>query len=415
MTQGAPGHPTGPAVPAGPVPDASIGRAGGLPASWLPPITAGFVAVLVGFTSSAVIVFQAAAAAGATPAQTGSWMLSLGIGLAITCIALSWRYRMPIITAWSTPGAALLATSLVGVPMADAIGAFMFCGLLIFLSGVTGWFERIINHIPVPLAAALLAGVLARFGIDAVVAVGAQPGLVLAMFAAYLAGRRWLPRYAVILVLLTGIALAAVLGLLRVELLAITIAVPQFVMPAFSPAVLLGVGLPLFVVTMASQNVPGVAVLKAFGYRPPVSPIIAWTGAATVLLSPFGAFAINLAAITAAICCSPQAHEDPALRHRSAFAAGCFYLLLGLLGTSVALLFAALPGELVAALAGLALLATIGNALTTATTSEHWREPALVTFLVTLSGISLFNIGAAFWGLVAGALAAWILGAWRSA
>ena len=413
MTQGAPGTPAAPAPAAG----QSAGAAGSRPAdslaSWLPAITAGFVAVLVGFTSSAVIIFQAAAAGGATPAQTGSWLLALGVGLAVTCIALSWRYRMPIITAWSTPGAALLATSLVGGPMADAIGAFMFCGMLIFLSGVTGWFERIINHIPVPLAAALLAGVLARFGIDAVAALAGQPGLVLAMFAAYLLGRRWLPRYAVILVLLAGVALAALLGLIRTEALAITIAVPQFVMPAFTPSVLLGVGLPLFVVTMASQNVPGVAVLKAFGYEPPISPIIAWTGATTVLLAPFGGFAINLAAITAAICCSPQAHEDPARRHRAAFAAGFFYLLLGLLGASVALLFAALPGELVVALAGLALLATVGNALATATAAEAWREPALVTFLVTLSGVTLFNIGAAFWGLVAGVVAAWVLGTWR--
>ena len=415
MDQGAPDIAGVQAEPAGPPAAASrVGRDGsGFLASWLPPVTAGFVAVLVGFTSSAVIVFQAAAAAGATPAQIGSWMLSLGIGLAATCIGLSWRYRMPIVTAWSTPGAALLATSLVGVPMAEAIGAFMFCGLLIFVAGATGWFERIIDRIPVPLAAALLAGVLARFGIDAVAAVTGAPGLVLAMFAAYLAGRRWLPRYAVILVLLTGLALAAVLGLVRTETLAFAIAVPEFVMPNSRSAVLLGVGLPLFVVTMASQNVPGIAVLKACGYEPPVSPVIAWTGAVNLVLAPFGAFAINLAAITAAICCSPQAHEDPARRYRASIAAGLLYLVLGLLGTSVALLFAALPNELVAALAGLALLATIGNALTTATADEHWREPALVTFLVTLSGITLLSIGAAFWGLVAGVVAAWMLSAWR--
>ncbi len=415
MDQGVPDHPGAQPKPTGSRSASSrADQASGLIASWLPPVTAGFVAVLVGFSSSAVIVFQAAAAVGATPAQIGSWMLSLGVGLAVTCIGLSWRYRMPIVTAWSTPGAALLATSLVGVPMADAIGAFMFCGLLIFVAGATGWFERIIDRIPVPLAAALLAGVLARFGIDAVAAVAGEPGLVIAMFAVYLAGRRWLSRYAVILVLLAGLAVAWALGLVRTQTLAFTIAAPEFVMPGFSPAVLLGVGLPLFVVTMASQNVPGVAVLKACGYQPPVSSVIAWTGAVNVVLSPFGAFAINLAAITAAICCSPQAHEDPSRRYRAALVAGLFYLVLGLLGTSVALLFAALPNELVVALAGLALLATIGNSLATATADERWREPALTTFLVTLSGITLFSIGAAFWGLVAGAVAAWILSAWRS-
>lgn len=382
-------------------------------ASWLAPVAAGFIAILVGFTSSAVLVFQAAAAVGATPTQIGSWMLSLGIGLAITCIGLSWHYRMPIVTAWSTPGAALLATSLAGVSMSDAIGAFMFSGLLIFIAGATGWFERIISRIPAPLAAALLAGVLARFGIDAFAAVDSEPVLVLAMFAAYLAGRRWLSRYAVILVLVVGVGLAMVSGLVRTGELAFTLAAPVFVMPTFSLPVLLGVGLPLFIVTMASQNVPGVAVLRACGYEPPVSPVIASTGAVTLLLAPLGAFAINLAAITAAICCGPQAHEDPALRYRAAMAAGVFYLLLGLLGTSVALLFAALPRELVAALAGLALLATIGNGLAVAGADERWREPALITFLVTLSGVTLFSIGAAFWGLVAGAIAAWFLAARR--
>lgn len=386
---------------------------GGVVSSWLPPLVAGFVAVLVGFTSSAVLVFQAAEAAGATPAQIGSWMVALGFGMAVTCIGLSWYYRMPIVTAWSTPGAALLATSLVGVPMSDAIGAFVFCGLLIFVAGVTGWFERIIDRIPVPLAAALLAGVLARFGIDAFAAVAAEPDLVLTMFAAYLIGRRWLPRYAVIMVLVVGLALAALLGLIRTDALALTLATPQFVMPTFSLPVLLGVGLPLFVVTMASQNVPGVAVLKACGYEPPVSPVIAWTGAVTMALAPFGGFAINFAAITAAICSGPQAHEDPAQRYRASIVAGVFYLILGLLGTSVALLFTALPRELVVALAGLALLATMANGLATATADQRWREPALITFLVTLSGITMLSIGAAFWGVVADAVAAWVLGVWR--
>lgn len=388
-------------------------QADGLVASWLPPIVAGLVAVLVGYTSSAVLVFQAAASAGATPAQVGSWLLALGIAMAVTCIGLSWRYRMPIVTAWSTPGAALLATSLVGVPMSDAIGAFVFSGALILLAGATGWFERVIDRIPVPLAAALLAGVLARFGIDAFAAVATEPALVLAMFAAYVVGRRWLPRYAVILVVVTGLGLAFALGRIAAADLAVAPAAPHFVAPTFSLPVLIGVGLPLFVVTMASQNVPGVAVLKASGYEPPISPIIGWTGAVTMLLAPFGAFAVNLAAITAAICCGPQAHEDPALRYRAAVAAGVCYLLLGLLGTTVALLFAALPRELIVAIAGLALLGTIGNGLAAATRDERWREPALVTFLVTLSGITMLSIGAAFWGLVAGALTAKMLGARR--
>ena len=382
-------------------------------AAWLPPIAAGFIAVLVGFTSSAAIVFQAAAAAGATPAQIGSWIMALGFGMGLTSIGLSLRYRMPIVTAWSTPGAALLATSLVGVPMSDAIGAFVFCGLLIVLSGVTGWFERIIDRIPVPLASALLAGVLTRFGVDAFAAIGAQPQLVLAMFATYLAGRRWLPRYAVIAVLLVGMLLAAASGLIRSESVALTIAVPQFVTPTFSVPVLIGVGLPLFIVTMASQNVPGVAVLKASGYAPPISSVVTWTGVATMLLAPFGAYALNLAAITAALCTGPGAHPAPGRRYTAAVAAGAFYCVVGLLGASVALLFAALPKELIVTIAGLALLATIGNGLAAATIDERWREPALVTFLVTLSGVTVAGIGPAFWGLVAGVVAAFVLGAFR--
>ncbi len=382
-------------------------------AAWLPPIAAGFIAVLVGFTSSAAIVFQAAAAAGATPAQIGSWIMALGFGMGLTSIGLSLRYRMPIVTAWSTPGAALLATSLVGVPMSDAIGAFVFCGLLIVLSGVTGWFERIIDRIPVPLASALLAGVLTRFGVDAFAAIGAQPQLVLAMFATYLAGRRWLPRYAVIAVLLVGMLVAAASGLIRSESVALTIAVPQFVTPTFSVPVLIGVGLPLFIVTMASQNVPGVAVLKASGYAPPISSVVTWTGVATMLLAPFGAYALNLAAITAALCTGPGAHPAPGRRYTAAVAAGAFYCVVGLLGASVALLFAALPKELIVTIAGLALLATIGNGLAAATIDERWREPALVTFLVTLSGVTVAGIGSAFWGLVAGVVAAFVLGAFR--
>ncbi len=393
-----------PASPDSPVAASAAG-------SWLPALTAGFVAVLVGFTSSAAVVFQAAEAAGATPAQIGSWIMALGVGLALTCIGLSLRYRMPIVTAWSTPGAALLVTSLVGVPMSDAIGAFVFSGLLITLAGFSGAFEKVIDRIPLPLASALLAGVLTRFGIDAFAGIGSQPVLVLLMCAVYLIGRRWFARYAVIAVLVVGVAVAAAMGLIQPGMVSLTLAVPHFTMPTFSPAVLIGVGVPLFVVTMASQNVPGAAVLKAHGYAPPLSPVIGWTGVATTLLAPFGGFALNLAAITAAICSNAGVHPDPARRWPAAVAAGVFYLVVGLLGASVALLFAALPRELIMAIAGLALLGTIGNGLAAATRDEHWREPALITYLVSLSGITIGGIGAAFWGLVAGIVAALALSA----
>lgn len=368
-------------------------------------LVAGFVTVLVGFTSSAAIVFQAAEAAGAGPREIGSWMAALGLGMGLTCILLSLRYRVPVVTAWSTPGAAMLITGVAGVPMAEAIGAFMVCAALIAASGFSGAFERAVDRIPLSLASGLLAGVLLRFGVDVFVAAGTRPAMVLAMLVVYLLMRRSLARYAVPGALAVGVAVAAAQGSLRLEELSLALAQPVFTAPSLSPAALLGVALPLFVVTMASQNVPGVAVIRASGFTVPVSPLIGWTGAATLVLAPFGAFALNLAAITAAICMGREAHEDPARRYVAAVAAGAFYLAIGLFGATVAALFAAFPKELVLAIAGLALLGTIGNGLVVALSGERDREAALITFLVTASGLSAFGIGSAFWGLVAGAAA----------
>lgn len=364
--------------------------------------------VLIGFSSSVAVVFQAAQAAGADSSIVGSWLLAFCVGMAVTSIGLSWRYRMPIVTAWSTPGAALLATSLSGVSLAQATGAFLFCGLLITLAGVTGWFERIIGRIPVALASALLAGILTRFALDAVLAARTQPWLVGAMFVSYLLARLWLARYAVPIMLVVGLVLAAAMGLIDSSKLALAPAIPHLVWPSFSWPVLIGVGIPLFVVTMASQNVPGVAVLRASGYQPPISAATTATGLTTLLLAPFGAFAINLAAITAAICAGPHAHPDPSRRWLASVFAGVFYLIVGLFGASVAILLTALPSELVVALAGIALLATIANGLAQACDDAHWREAAVVAFLVTLSGVSFFSIGSAFWGLVAGVVTAWL-------
>lgn len=372
-------------------------------------IVAGFVTVLVGFTSSAVIIFQAAQALDASPAETASWMWALGLGMGITCIGLSLRYRIPVVTAWSTPGAAMLITTAAAVSMEEAIGAFLISALLITLCGFTGWFERVINRIPTSIASAMLAGVLLRFGLDIFVAMQTQFILTFAMFLTYLIVRRLVPRYAVVLALGLGILIAGAQGLLQLDGLQLQWAQPVFIMPQFSIAAIIGVALPLFVVTMASQNVPGVATMRASGYTVPISPLIGWTGVATLVLAPFGAFALNLAAITAAICMGREAHENPDRRYIAAIAAGVFYILVGLFGATVAAVFAAFPKELVLAIAGLALLGTIGNGLAIALTDQKEREPALVTFLVTASGVTLFGIGSAFWGLVAGVLAIVIL------
>jgi len=372
-------------------------------------LAAGFVTVLVGFASSAVIVFQAARALGASDAETSSWIWALGIGMGVTCIALSLRWRMPVVTAWSTPGAAMLITSGAHVPMREAIGAFVIAALLTVAVGFGGVFARGMRRIPVSLASGMLGGVLLRFGIDAFVAMRTQLALALAMFATYLLARRIAPRYAVIATLLVGIAIAAATGALHLDGVALRLAVPVFTTPALSLPALFGIALPLFVVTMASQNVPGVAVLRASGYEPPVSPIVGWIGVVNAVLAPFGAYALNLAAITAAISTGREAHEDPARRYVAAVSAGACYLLVGLFGATVAALFAAFPKELIMAIAGIALLGTIGNSLAAALRDERDREPALITFLVTASGLTLGGIGSAFWGLVAGVVAMLVL------
>ncbi|MCX7659147.1 MAG: benzoate/H(+) symporter BenE family transporter [Caldimonas manganoxidans] len=368
---------------------------------------AGFVAVLVGFTSSVALVFQAASALGATPAQTTSWIWALGLGTGLTSIALSLRYRQPVLTAWSTPGAAVLAASAGagGLGMAEATGAFIACGVLITLSGLSGLFERAMNRIPAAMASALLAGVLARFGMEAFLALQSQFGLVLAMFLVYLLGRRCWPRYAVPGVLAVGLIGAWMLGELHGSAVQWSLAWPVWTTPQFTLEGFIGVALPLFVVTMASQNLPGVAAIRAAGYDTPVSPLITWTGLATLVLAPFGAYALNLAAITAALCMSPEAHADPQRRYMASVMAGMFYLGVACVAGAVVGLLAAVPRELVWALAGLALLGTIGAGLATAVKDESHREAALVTFLVTLSGVTLWGVGSAFWGVVAGTLA----------
>jgi benzoate membrane transport protein len=376
----------------------------------LPSITAGFIAVLVGFTSSAAIVFQAAKAAGATPEQIGSWMMALGIGMGVTTIGLSLRYKAPIITAWSTPGAALLATSLTAIPMAEAIGAFVFSALLIFICGITGWFEKIVDRIPLPIAAAMLAGILFQFGIDVFSSMENRLILVGCMFITYLLMKKMLPRYAIVIVLIFGLAICQLQGLLNFGDFKFVAVKPQFIIPTFSLQTLIGVGIPLFVVTMVSQNIPGIAVLRAAGYQTPLSPLISWTGLATLVLAPLGGYAFNLAAITAAICTGEEAHEDPQKRYLATLSAGFFYLLLGLSGAAVVGLFNAFPTEFVLAMAGLALIGTIANSLTTAVTEAKTREAAIITFLVTASGMTIFEIGSAFWGLVAGYAALLIFG-----
>lgn len=374
----------------------------------LASVTAGFVAVLVGFTSSVAIVFQAATSLGASQAQIASWMWALGLGMGLCSVIPSLILRKPVMVAWSTPGAAVLAVagaSGAGYDMPQAVGAFLVSAALVTLFGVTGWFEKLMNRIPMAIASALLAGVLARFGLEAFTALKTQFGLVFAMLLTYLISRRLMPRYAVPLVLLIGTALALAMGLMKPVAIETSFTIPVFTAPVFTLQAVIGMAIPLFIVTMASQNLPGVAAIKAAGYEMPISGIITLTGVATLLLAPFGAFALNLSAITAAICMGREAHEDPAKRYTAAVACGAIYCVIGLFGAAVTGLLTAFPRELVVAIAGLALLGTIGGGLATALKDETHRESALITFLVTLSGVTLWGVGSAFWGVVAGVIA----------
>lgn len=374
----------------------------------LSAIVAGLVAVLVSFGGTAVLMVQAGHAAGLDAARIGSWLGSICLALGVGGALISLRSRIPVVFAWSTPGAALLVTGLVGVPFDQAVGAFVLAAALTLACGVFGWIDPIVRRIPAELAAAMLAGVLLNFGMGIFGSIAAQPVLVLSMCAAYLLGRRWAPRFAVLAVLVVGLAAASSLDLLRLG--HVQWAWTEFVWttPSFTWQAAISLGIPLFVVAMASQNLPGLAILQAAGYRPPASRLVG------LLAAPFGAHSVTLGAIIAALCAGPEAHANPGRRYVAAATYGLTYVLLSVAAGAVAVFFQALPGALIAALAGLALLGAIMGGMTTAMADPQRREAALVTLLATASGISFWGIGSAFWGLAAGLATHGAL-AWRRA
>jgi len=379
--------------------------------------TAGFVAVLVGFTSSIAIVFQAAQAFGATQEMLASWVWAISIGMGLTTAIPSLIVRKPVMVAWSTPGAAVLASAGLagGFTMGQAVGAFMASAALIVVIGASGWFEALTKRIPLSIASALLAGVLARFGIAGFAAAQTALPLVLLMLLTYLLGRRFMPLYPVPLTLLFAILFVAGQGGFSNVVIPTGLTWPVYVAPEFTWSAMVSLALPLFVVTMASQNMPGVAAIKACGFGDeranggdaglPISRILTMTGVATLVFAPFGAFSLNLSAITAAMCMGPQSHPDKARRYTAAVCCGLIYIALGLFGATIMAMLSAFPQPLVVAIAGLALMATIGNGLASALHKESDREAAMVTFLITLSGVVIGGVGSAFWGLLAGSLA----------
>jgi benzoate membrane transport protein len=367
-------------------------------------ITSAVVAALVGFGSTIAIIIAAAQAVGADAAQTSSWVAALCLSMAATAGYLSIRYRMPIMTAWSTPGAALIAASS-GISIHAAVGSFLLAGGLIMLAAFIKPFGRLIERIPTSIAAAMLAGVLIRFVMAVFESAQAAPGLVLPLVGIFLVVRLFNPALAVLAVLFIGLGIAFGGGAAKPLASDLSLSTLTFITPAFEPAALLGLGLPLFLVTMASQNLPGFAVLRASGYTPPSRPILAVTGLASVVTALFGAHTSNLAAISAAICTGPDTHPDPAKRWMVGPFYAVSYLIFAAFSAALIGLIAALPPELIKTVAGLALIGAFAGALGSALSDAGQRFPAVLTLAVTASGLTLFGIGSAFWGLAAGLIA----------
>ncbi|MCL7713749.1 benzoate/H(+) symporter BenE family transporter [Stenotrophomonas mori] len=370
-----------------------------------PPIVAGLVSVLVNYGGTFILVFQAAKVAGLGPELTASWVWSISVGVGITGLLLSWRFREPIITAWSTPAAAFLVTALATTPWPEAVGAFLLSAAGFALLGLSGGFERLVRRVPPGVAAGLLAGILLPFGIRAFAGLALDPLLAATLILSYLVFKRYTARYAVVGLLAVGLGLLLLQGRVDLSVLEPRLATPVFTAPAFSLNAMLGVALPLFLITLTGQYMPGMLVLRNDGFRTSANPIVATTGLGSLLMAPFGAHGFNLAAITAAICTGREAHEDPGKRWIAGIAAGVAYLLVGVFGVTLAALFMALPAGFIATLAGLALLGTLGASLAAATADAAGREVALITFLAAAANITLLGIGGAFWGLLIGLLA----------
>lgn len=364
-------------------------------------ISSALVAALVGYGSTIALVLSAAAAVGASPTQTASWVFAICLAKAAGSALLSTLARVPVVLAWSTPGAALIAAT-TGISMAEAVGAFVLAGLLVALTGLIRPLGRVVAMIPDGIAAGMLAGVLLPFCLKGAAAAQALPAIVFPMVAVFVLVRLKNPALAVLAALATGLVLAFALGTATLPALSLPVPVLEFIAPTFRADVLLGLGLPLYLVTMASQNLPGFATLRAAGYEPPVRPALMVTGGISALAGLFGAHTVSMAAITAAICLGDDTHPDRSQRWKVGLVYGAIWVGLGLLGPLILTILGVLPPALMTALVALALLGPLTGALTGAYLPAETRFAATVTLTVTASGVGAFGIGAAFWGLVAG-------------
>lgn len=375
----------------------------------IPAVFAGFITFLVGISVSSVLVIQAAQHLGANTAQITSWFWALGLGIGISGLFLSWKYKYPVATSWSTAGLALILASGSGYSLNQAIGAFLICGLLTAVLGFLGVFNKALEYIPQSLTSAMLAGVLLKFGIDIFATMQYEWGFILSLLSVYILSKRLFPRYSIVITVIAGVVLCPMFLNFATPNIQWSLAQPVWMKPDFSIAAILGIALPLFVINMASQYLPGLAMIRSYGYEPNVKPLIGFTGLMHTLLAPFGCFSVNIAAISAAISLDDQVHPDPKKRYIAGMSCGLFYILMGLFAATLTSFLLAFPLVFITALAGIALFGTIGHNIAIAFQDVSEREAVLLTFLFSASGVNFFGIGSAFWGLIFGLVVSMIL------
>lgn len=375
----------------------------------VPAVFAGFITFLIGISVSAVLVIQAAQILGATPEQISSWFWALGLGIGLSGLILSWKFKYPVATSWSTAGLALILATGNGYSLHEAIGAFLVCGLLSAILGFSGIFQKILSYIPQSLTSAMLAGVLLKFGIALFASMQNDWGFIISLLAAYVLSKRLSPRYSIVITVIAGLVLCPMFMQFHPPVLQWGLAQPVWMKPEFSWSAIFGLALPLFVINMASQYLPGIAMIKSYGYQPHVNQLIGWTGVTQTLLAPFGCYTVNIAAISAAVSLDDQVHPDPEKRYIAGISCGFFYILMGVFAATLTSLLMSFPAIFIVALAGIALLGTISHNIAIAFQDVREREAALLTFLFSASGIQFFGIASAFWGLIFGIVVCIIL------
>lgn len=375
----------------------------------IPAVFAGFITFLIGISVSAVLVIQAAQILGANTEQITSWFWALGLGIGLAGMILSWKLKYPVSTSWSTAGLALIIATGSGYSLNEAIGAFLVCGLITAILGYVGIFEKVLTLIPQSLTSAMLAGVLLKFGIELFASLKTDWGFILSLLAVYIVSKKLTPRYCIVVTVIAAVVLCPLFMDFQTPTIQWSMAQPVWMTPDFSWSAILGLALPLFVINMASQYLPGIAMIKSYGYQPHVNQLIGGTGLIQTLLAPFGCYSVNIAAISAAVSLDDQVHPDPNKRYIAGISCGFFYILMGLFAATLTSLLMSFPHIFIVALAGIALFGTISHNIALAFHEVSDREAALMTFLFSASGVQFFGIGSAFWGLLFGFAVSFIL------